>query len=100
MKVKTGELKTHLSHYLRKVKEGGEKLEVCVREETVAYLVPAKDGHQDAYDNELHIRLSRVGLAMSKSPPKKKPNIPTPLPALDGRTDMDTIQSIRAEKDW
>jgi prevent-host-death family protein len=100
MKVRTGELKTHLSHYLRKVRETGEALEVCVREETVAYLVPARDVRQTAYDDELRSRLSRIGLTLSNDHPKKKSRLPHPAAALDGKTDVDTIQAMRAEKDW
>ncbi len=38
MKVKIGELKTHLSKYVQSVRDGGEPIEVCVRGKTVAYL--------------------------------------------------------------
>jgi antitoxin (DNA-binding transcriptional repressor) of toxin-antitoxin stability system len=42
MKVKIGELKTHLSKYLRQIERSGEPVEVCVREDTVAYLTPKR----------------------------------------------------------
>lgn len=35
MKVKVGELKTNLSNYLRRVRDNGEEIEVCIREEAV-----------------------------------------------------------------
>ncbi len=38
MKVKIGELKDQLSHYLRIVRETGQDVEVCVRDEPVAML--------------------------------------------------------------
>lgn len=41
IKVKVGQLKTHLSRYLKNIKETGEPIEVCVREDTVANLTPS-----------------------------------------------------------
>jgi antitoxin (DNA-binding transcriptional repressor) of toxin-antitoxin stability system len=38
MRVKIGELKDQLSHYLRLVRETSQDLEVCVRDEPVALL--------------------------------------------------------------
>jgi len=53
MKVKVGQLKTHLSRYLKDVKETGESIEVCVREDTVAYLTPSAPRAQPHYRNRI-----------------------------------------------
>jgi antitoxin (DNA-binding transcriptional repressor) of toxin-antitoxin stability system len=67
MKVKIGELKTHLSKYLRDLKESDEPIEVCVREDTVAYLTSAKaedSGNRDPAG--LNRRLGAAGITVSK----------------------------------
>lgn len=99
MKIKTGELKTHLSHYLKKVRENGERLEVCVREETVAYLIPAQR-QSNPHDDGLLDKLSHTGLSLAHSDHRKPHRLPSPLPAKDGRTDIPTVETIRKEKDW
>lgn len=67
MKVKIGDLKTHLSQYLRDLKESDEPIEVCVRENTVAYLTAARKedrGHRDPAG--LNRRLEAAGISVSK----------------------------------
>jgi len=67
MKVKIGELKTHFSKYLRDLKESDEPIEVCVREDTVAYLTSARAenrGHRDPAG--LNRRLEAAGITVSK----------------------------------
>ena len=67
MKVKVGELKTHLSKYLRDLEGSEEPIEVCVREETVAYLRSAKaenGGNPDAA--KLDRRLEAAGITVSQ----------------------------------
>jgi len=67
MKVKIGDLKTHLSQYLRDLKESDEPIEVCVREDTVAYLTAAREedrGHRDPAG--LNRRLEAAGISVSK----------------------------------
>lgn len=100
MKVKIGELKTHFSKYLRKIGETGESIEVCVREEPVAYLNPVKaSGASDRAKSELAERLSSAGIQVSQwgceaaelqsggraEAPAKGPN---------------SIESIRQERNW
>jgi antitoxin (DNA-binding transcriptional repressor) of toxin-antitoxin stability system len=66
MKVKVGELKTHFSKYIRELQEREEPIEVCVREDTVAYLVSAKGGMVNDKETRLKQRLEVVGIRVSR----------------------------------
>lgn len=105
MKVKVADLKANLSRHLRQLQKTGEPIEVCVREDSVAYLTPASAGAPDqvaARQNEaLRARLHTAGLVLTT---ECKPS--HPLPAIqatiarDGRTDVSTVSAMRAERDW
>ena len=65
MKVKIGELKDQLSHYLRIVRETGQEVEVCVRDEPVAMLQSMEHAQRtppDALAAKLKDKLSAKGL--------------------------------------
>jgi antitoxin (DNA-binding transcriptional repressor) of toxin-antitoxin stability system len=105
MKVKTGELKTHLSRYLRQLQDSDESIEVCVRERPVAYLTSIKGAAMgDVLNREtaaLKERLQSAGLTLRGNPPR--PATPVPVPpqvAGDGRTDINSIEEIRATRNW
>ena len=102
MRVKVGELKTHLSKYLRQLRQTGESIEVCVREEPVAYLTARPTGSQRSGREHLAEKLRRSGIRWTNAahPPKKDLSPPSPGIAADGRTDRDTVAELRAEKDW
>jgi len=106
MKVKIGELKTHLSRYLRQLAEDGEPIEVCVREEPVAWLTRARAAAAavDLQPHEQVVRgLERSGLRLSAAPRAVAPPCdfsPTPTPAGDRRTDSSTVTDMRARKDY
>ena len=105
MKVKVADLKAHLSRHLRQLKKTGETIEVCVREDSVAYLTPASAGVPDQnaarHNDALRLRLHAAGLVMAT-----EGKTPQPLPAIqasvarDGRTDIATAAALRAERDW
>ncbi len=106
MRVKTAELKTHLSRYLKSVRDSGEPIEVCVREEAVAYLVPVERGmkakHQAAKELEgLGERLRGSGITLT-SAPVATGRLPEIRPAMagDGRTDISSVSEIRRSNDW
>lgn len=105
MKVRVADLKAHLSRHLRHVSETGETLEVCVRENPVAYLTPAGGGAPNADEvkaaDALKERLHSAGLTLAKpaSTPRALPAIHVSV-AGDGRTDVATVSSLRAAKDW
>jgi len=109
MRVKTAELKTRLSHYLRFLQETGEEIEVCVRDTPVAYLTRTREipmnTAQQIESRQLENAFQTVGLRMvapvagSAVPSKTRP-VPTPSVSGDGRTDLDTIQETRGQRDW
>jgi prevent-host-death family protein len=102
MRVKVGELKTHLSKYLREIRETGEPIEVCVREEPVAWLTPARGGRDQTERERLAERIRQSGLVWTNAahPPPKGRFLPEPVVAPDGRVDIDTVAQMRSEKDW
>jgi antitoxin (DNA-binding transcriptional repressor) of toxin-antitoxin stability system len=101
MKVKIGQLKTHLSRYVQELRAGGEPIEVCVRENTVAYLTSSNvaDGKPRAESESLRAGLERSGLTVSQW--GTKPGGPiVPGRAADGDTTVDSVQRMRSEKGW
>lgn len=102
MKVKIAELKTHLSKYVQSLRDGGEPIEVCVREQTVAYLsaseTKATEDHS-ASVRELEKRLALEGLrlhAMGQVTNRRyKPGF-----ARDGKHPENSVVAIRKERDW
>lgn len=105
MKVKVGELKTHFSKYLRQLQESREPIEVCMREEPVAYLTPLAEGdpRADQAQAMLQSRLAEVGLSLSNgvgavaNPREFKP---VPSPPGDGRDGVNTVREMRESKDY
>ena len=106
MRVKIGELKTHLSSYLRKLEEDGEALEVCVRERPVAYLVPvpAESGGPGKGGGAASVptaRLKAQGLLVIGAPAgPSKGKLPTPRLAGDRKSDVDSVHRMRSGRDW
>ena len=105
MKVKTGELKARLSHYLKLVNGQGETIEVCAREEPVAYLVPVRGGVPSPTEARETDRLRRQLLAcdllLAADVPGPGPlPVPTPSVAGDGRTDVSSVEGMRASRNW
>ena len=104
MRVKIASLKANLSRYVRQVQRTGEPVEVCVREDAVAYLAPAGPAAPDAEAaraaGALRARLRAAGLRLVGEP------VGTPLPAItaatagDRRTDRATVAELRAERGW
>ena len=100
MKVKVGELKTHLSSYLRKIEESGEPIEVCVRERAVAYLTPVRK-ESESGDETLINRLQRAGIAWNGTGGNSGKTLTfEPQVAGDGRTDQISTDKMRKGRDW
>lgn len=102
MKVKIGELKTHLSKYVQGLREGGEPVEVCVRDEAVAYLtaVGSGKGMKPAHERQaLAGKLQSGGLQLRQWGTKKGSS-PRPGRAGDGRVVKNSVVNIRSGKDW
>ena len=104
MKIRVADLKTNLSRHLRRLRETGEPIEVCVREEPVAYITSA-DRHPDSVakqvDDALQGRLQAAGLLVVSQGgiPAERPDI-TASVAGDGRTDIATMKAIRNQRAW
>ncbi len=105
VRVKTAELKSRLSHYLRLVRKSGESVEVCVREEPVAMLAPIRPpGRTEAEAralDDLRQRLEAAGLGLVAEEIRAVP-LPTVTasPAGDGRADLRTVAAVRSEREW
>ena len=105
VKVKTAELKTHLSHYLRVLQEGGEDIEVCLREQPVAYLSRRKDTAMTTKNTEelsaLRQRFLAAGLVWRGIGSNNRTKCsPLPMPTPDGRADVDSVLEMRRQRDW
>lgn len=102
MKVKIGELKTHLSRYLRQLEKDQEPIAVCLREETVAYLVPAGKESPDPAHAAVRERLEGIGLSWGDTgtmvSPKELSVHPVKLRGVDRRDD--TVAAMRSAKGW
>lgn len=103
MKIKVADLKANLSRHLRQLRQTGEVIEVCVREDSVAYLSPVhKKGAEEARaEDAMRLRLRRSGLILAKEGSPPAPLAPqSAAVAGDQRTDLSTVSALRAEKDW
>jgi antitoxin (DNA-binding transcriptional repressor) of toxin-antitoxin stability system len=102
MKVKVGQLKTHLSRYLKDVKETGESIEVCVREDTVAYLTPSAPPGTASLpqpDLELARQLKADGISVTRWGHKPS-SLLRPGKCTAPAKGSNSVESIRAEKNW
>ncbi len=99
MKVKVSELKTHLSRYLKDLEENG-MIEVCLREEPVAYLVSAGAAPQTTR-KDLADKVRAAGLRLHAPSREQRPSTP-PVAGIagDGRTDVSTVESMRKERNY
>lgn len=101
MKVKIAELKTHLSKYVQSIREGGEPIEVCVREQTVAYLTKAESVPSSSVEEDRHLaeRLKRKGILLQSAGCVTSKRLEPGLPG-DGKIHENSVVAIRKEKDW
>jgi len=102
MKVKVGQLKAHLSRYLKDVRDTGDPIEVCVREDTVAYLTPSRKSQAGSTvlpDPELARQLAADGLNITYWG-RKSSLAPTPGRCANPVKGANSVESIRAEKNW
>jgi len=104
MRVKVAELKTHLSKYLRQIEQDGEPIEVCVREDSVAYLTPART-HDSTRPKKQQLaqQLQAVGIQVSQwgveAPADLSPQ--GPLGSCDNPAGgRNSVESIRRERNW
>jgi prevent-host-death family protein len=106
MQVKTAELKNNLSKYLRRVREMGETIIVCDRDEPVAALTPINRDEDAEWTRRRAEALARANaLGITMEIPLQRPRAacmrpPKPVRARDGRTDVNTIDLVRKNRDW
>lgn len=100
MRVKVGELKAKLSSYLRQIGENGESIEVCVREQAVAYLVPTTVGKSEGLDLAIQRLRARGLVAREASLKAGVVEVPMPRKAGDGKVGISTMDEMRKERDW
>ena len=83
------------------MRDGGEPIEVCVRDQTVAYLTrPGDLQHLDSREeNDLAKRLERRGLYVQQRG-RVSDRILTPGEPGDERDVENTIIAIRSQKEW
>lgn len=106
MNVKTADLKNNLSRYLRRLRETGETIIVCDRDEPVATLTPIvrdADAEWIRFREEALARARKLGIKIDI--PVNRPTgscMPpaNPTVAPDGRTDISTIEFTRGGRDY
>ncbi len=97
MKVAIGEMKTHLSRYIRELQGGAEPIEVCVRERTVAYLSAPDTKIDRANGKDLLRAFETDGLQVSQWGRK----LGRPLPPVSGpRGESNSVVGMRQARDW
>lgn len=100
MKVKIGELKTHFSRYLRDLEGSSEPIEVCVREDTVAYLSSAKaEKGGNPNSAELSQRLEAAGITVSRWGNAVEP-LRSPGHCEDPVGGLNSVETIRQERNY
>ena len=100
MKVKVGELKTHLSKYLRDLEGSDEPIEVCVREDTVAYLSSAKAGDGGNPNSaRLNRRLEAAGITVSRWGNAAEP-LRSPGRCENPAGGPNSVETIRRERNY
>ena len=101
MKVMSTELKTHLGKYLREVEQNRGTLEVCIRNRTVAYLVPVIGPLPVGASRSPREALNLAGIRLDSSSPRRaKAQISPPVLAGDGREDLSSVAAMRGDRDW
>jgi prevent-host-death family protein len=109
MKVKTGELKNNLSRYLKRLVETGESITILDRDRPVARIMPLRGkrgAKPSAWSKERARVLERaaklgIKLSMPETEPKLLRDIPIiPRKAPDGKQGIETVASMRGEKNY
>lgn len=101
MKVNSAELKLHLGRYLRSVEQDSATLEVCIRDRTVAFLIPADSpsGRLPGRDDVPELILKKAGFKV-EVPTNSTELLPEPVVAGDGLKKVATVEAMRGGRDW
>jgi prevent-host-death family protein len=104
VKVRTAELKNHLSRYLRRVRENHETIVVCDREVPVAVLAPIEEARKDS---EWQKRCQKMAAAFGKAglavgfPQVQASGLPEIIPAKAARgAKTSIVEEMRRSRDW
>lgn len=106
MKVNTADLKNNLSRYLARIRRSGDTLIVCDRNKPIATLTPINpdpDEEWKAYRRDIMAKAKKAGLTIDlpvQRPDPARKTKPHPTVALDGRTDIRTIDLVRKGRDY
>ena len=106
MNVKTADLKNNLSRYLARIRQSGDTIIVCDRNEPVATLAPIPlrpDKEWETFRLKTLARAKKVGLSIEiplRRPDRSKKTRVHPTFAPDGRTDIRTIELVRKGRDY
>ena len=101
MKVKIGELKAHLSKYVRQLREEGGAIEVCLREDPVAYLSAVAPGANQGVMDETITSLQRSGIQVQAARKTlESVNLPEPLVTGKPASNEAIVDLMRRERDW
>lgn len=106
MNVKVADLKNNLSRYLARLRQTGETIIVCDRDDPVATLSPIQrdeDAEWQRYREECLARAKKIGLQIEiplHRPDRSKKPKANPSVAPDGRTDIRTIDFVRGGRDY
>jgi antitoxin (DNA-binding transcriptional repressor) of toxin-antitoxin stability system len=96
MRVKIGELKTHLSKYLRKLEQDGELIEICVRETPVAYMTPVGKSASEA-EKQL---LETACICVTQWGKEGIVKIDPPTEGYQKVEGFNSVESMRRERKW
>jgi antitoxin (DNA-binding transcriptional repressor) of toxin-antitoxin stability system len=101
MRVKIADLKTNLSRYVQSLRDGGDPIEVCVRDQPVAYLTAAPGEAVDRRQQlaEAEQRLARRGVVIRQRVTNSR-RVYLPGAADDGLSLTNSVVVMRAERDW
>lgn len=102
VKVNSADLKTHLGRYLRSVEQESATWEICIRDRTVAYLIPASPS-EVASANLPHsplLALNRAGMKIEMATRFSRGDLAEPVVAGDGRQDVVTVDEMRRGREW
>ena len=103
VRVKTADLRNNLSSYIRRIRENGESIVVCDRDRPVAVLSPVVDENELQWERHkvsMQNLAKRTGMAVRV--PAERPTNPDrgPLEAPDGRVDINTVTTMREEREY
>lgn len=106
MEVRIADLKNNLSRHLKTMQRKGESIIILDRNEPIGIISPITTSEDIAWRLEREATLARAKqLGVKLTIPERRPGrlddiLGKPTIAPDGRTDINTVVEMRAEKDY